>query len=177
VVYAVGLGPVTPALPPGIAAPSSPPATTTIPMRIFFDGSEGEILFAGLTPGSAGLYQLNVRAPSFLARRYPVVVVQSAASSSNEVSAGGPSLLDVSPSTVRLGGDARVTLRGFNLPASSRVVVGGQSVPATLEEGPVQTLTAVLPGSALTRPGEVELTVVEANTAEAPSNPVRLMVQ
>lgn len=64
VVYCVGLGAVTPPVIEGAAAPSSPPANTTNPVTVTIGGIAAQPSFAGLTPGYAGLYQVNVQVPS-----------------------------------------------------------------------------------------------------------------
>jgi uncharacterized protein (TIGR03437 family) len=58
VFYATGLGTVSPAVADGAAAPSNPPATATDVDAVFV-GQQENILFNGLTPGLAGLFQLN----------------------------------------------------------------------------------------------------------------------
>jgi len=178
ILFGTGMGGVSPAIGTGQATPGSPLAETLVPMRVFFDGGEGRILFSGPAPGFAGLYQINVRAPSFLARRYPVVRVQSAVSIANDVSAGGPGILDISPNTARAGADLTVTLRGVNFPPQSVLRIAGQDVAAVLREGPLQTLTATIPGRLLTQAGEVAVTVADPTAPEeAPSNAVRVRVQ
>lgn len=177
VIYCLGMGPVSPPVPSGMP-PGSTLSETTIPMRVFFDGSQGRILFSGLAPGWAGLYQMNLQAPSFLARRYPLVVVQSEQATSNEISAGGPSLLDVTPNTVKPGSDASVVLRGLNLPAWAALRVQGEDIPAVVTDGPLETLTATIPARLLGSAGELALTVVDPNApGEAPSNAVLLAVK
>jgi len=176
ILYLTGLGDVSPATPAGAAAPSSPLARTTVPMRVFFDGGEGRILFSGLAPGLAGAYQMNVETPNFLARRYPIVRVQSATFISNDVSAGGPSIFHITPDTAKAGVDLAVTLRGLNFPLGAALQVGGENIPVTLSDGPLQTLSATLPGRLL-RAGDMSIAVVHpAAPAEAASNPVRLVV-
>jgi uncharacterized protein (TIGR03437 family) len=59
VLYASGLGSVTPAVADGAAAPSSPPSKITDTDLVDFSGTAATITFAGLTPSLAGLYQLN----------------------------------------------------------------------------------------------------------------------
>jgi uncharacterized protein (TIGR03437 family) len=64
--FVAGLGPVTPAVPDGAAAPSSPPLSmvTDPNLQVFFGDLQGVISFAGLAPGFAGLYQINVAVPA-----------------------------------------------------------------------------------------------------------------
>jgi uncharacterized protein (TIGR03437 family) len=65
--YAIGLGPTSPAVGTGAAAPSQPLAQlTTIPEVIFGEGLfpvSATPLFAGYSPGSSGLYQVNIVIP------------------------------------------------------------------------------------------------------------------
>jgi uncharacterized protein (TIGR03437 family) len=175
IIYLLGLGPVSPAVVAGDAAPSAPPlAETTIPMNVLFDQEEGTIFFSGLAPGYAGLYQMNVKAPSTLPRKFPVVTVRSEFATSNEVSAGGPSILDITPAVVRAGADATVVIRGLNFSATSTVHVGGQTLTPQFTDGPLPSLAATIPG-ALLRTGEVQIVVRES--ADGESNPGRLTVQ
>ena len=62
-VYAAGLGPVSPQVPSGAAAPSSPLSRTTLPVTAKIGGLDAVVTFAGLAPGFAGLYQVNVVVP------------------------------------------------------------------------------------------------------------------
>ncbi len=64
--YAAGLGSVTPAIvPDGAAAPSNPLSHTDESIYVDFSGVNApSITFAGLTPTTAGLYQINVAVPS-----------------------------------------------------------------------------------------------------------------
>jgi uncharacterized protein (TIGR03437 family) len=60
VLYASGLGAVSPSVRDGAAAPSTAPlATTTDTDSVLIGGQPGKVVFNGLTPGLAGLYQLN----------------------------------------------------------------------------------------------------------------------
>jgi len=63
VVYATGLGPVTTPVASGGAAPSSPLALVEGQVRVTIQDKDARVLFAGLAPGFAGLYQLNVETP------------------------------------------------------------------------------------------------------------------
>ena len=64
-IYGIGLGPVDPFVPAGVAAPASPPAAASLP-EVFIGGLPAEVLFAGLAPGLAGVYQVNAVVPSWL---------------------------------------------------------------------------------------------------------------
>lgn len=63
-VLATGLGPVQPPVQAGQPAPLSPLSTTTLPVTAMLGGSPAPVLFSGLAPGFAGLYQVNVMVPS-----------------------------------------------------------------------------------------------------------------
>lgn len=66
--YATGLGPVNRPPATGAAAPSEPPAQALMPVRVTLGGVECEVLFAGLAPGLAGVFQINIRVPATLPR-------------------------------------------------------------------------------------------------------------
>jgi uncharacterized protein (TIGR03437 family) len=60
VIYCTGLGAVSPVVPAGATAPLSPPFSMTVnPVTVQIGGAPAAVSFAGLTPGSAGLYQIN----------------------------------------------------------------------------------------------------------------------
>jgi uncharacterized protein (TIGR03437 family) len=73
--YLTGLGTVTPAVPDGALGPEGPFSTVDVwtndELTVQFNdygtnsvGNQGVIQFAGLAPGLAGLYQINVQVPS-----------------------------------------------------------------------------------------------------------------
>jgi uncharacterized protein (TIGR03437 family) len=62
VIYCTGLGIVTPPVAAGVPAPF-PAAVTVNPVTVTIGGKTAEVKFAGLTPGYAGLYQVNAVIP------------------------------------------------------------------------------------------------------------------
>jgi uncharacterized protein (TIGR03437 family) len=79
VIYCTGLGAVTGNVAAGTAAPSSPPATTVNPVAVTIGGQPAAVVFSGLTPGFAGLYQVNAVVPSGVTAGNSVPVTVSAA--------------------------------------------------------------------------------------------------
>ncbi len=78
VIDTTGLGAVDPPVAAGEAVPDAPLRRTTNPVRVFIDGQEAEVLFAGL-------YQVNLRLPGGLAAGTATVVIAVAGSSSPPV--------------------------------------------------------------------------------------------
>jgi uncharacterized protein (TIGR03437 family) len=77
-VFMTGGGPVSPAVPTGVAASASPLSMInmqTTPVTATVGGQMADVVFAGLTPGLVDLLQVNVQVPAGLADGdYPVVV-------------------------------------------------------------------------------------------------------
>ena len=63
VIFATGLGPVSNAPADGAAAPTNPLAMDQLTPLVTISDVNAKVLFAGLAPGSAGLYQMNVIVP------------------------------------------------------------------------------------------------------------------
>ncbi len=87
VIYAVGMGAVTLNLPIDAAAPYDPPAVTAVTPQVSLGGIPASVIFAGLTPGYLGLYQVNVIVPADLppnATSLPCVLTQNGQTSTWE---------------------------------------------------------------------------------------------
>jgi uncharacterized protein (TIGR03437 family) len=65
VIYATGLGQTVPAANAGAAAPLDPLAASAVTPQVVLGGVSLPVLWAGLTPGFAGLYQINAQVPWF----------------------------------------------------------------------------------------------------------------
>ena len=65
-VFVTGLGTASPSNPDGAAGPSSPLSYTSNTITALVAGQAANVAFAGLAPGLAGLYQVNLTIPSGL---------------------------------------------------------------------------------------------------------------
>jgi uncharacterized protein (TIGR03437 family) len=86
-VYMTGLGAVNNAPADGAAAPSDPAALATVqgPVTATIGGQNASVLFAGLTPGSVGLYQVNIQVPSLASGTYTLLVSERGIPNANTV--------------------------------------------------------------------------------------------
>jgi uncharacterized protein (TIGR03437 family) len=60
-IYVTGLGRTAPEVPIGNAAPSDQLSNAVVQPVVTLGGVRAEVQFAGLTPDSVGLYQINIR--------------------------------------------------------------------------------------------------------------------
>jgi uncharacterized protein (TIGR03437 family) len=65
-IYGTGLGTTNPPVPAGQPAPGSPPAQTVTTPQVMIGNLQARVTFSGLTPGLAGVYQVNVVVPGGL---------------------------------------------------------------------------------------------------------------
>jgi uncharacterized protein (TIGR03437 family) len=77
IVYCSGLGAVSPPVPAGMAASATMLSYTTNTVTATVSGQSAKVLFAGLAPDFAGLYQVNVVVPSGVNPSTSVPVVLS----------------------------------------------------------------------------------------------------
>lgn len=73
-VYATGLGTVSPPVPVGAPAPVDSLSRATATVTATVGGQPAVVLFAGLAPGYAGLYQVNLVVPQLVTGDYPVQI-------------------------------------------------------------------------------------------------------
>jgi uncharacterized protein (TIGR03437 family) len=84
VAYLAGLGQTTVPVSSGTASPSSPLAEPATTPTLTIDGTQYPILFAGLTPGLVGLYQMNFQVPAGLAAGNLTIIVSQNGQASNQ---------------------------------------------------------------------------------------------
>jgi uncharacterized protein (TIGR03437 family) len=92
IIYLTGLGLTSPAAPLGDAAPWNPLALAVSPPTVTIGGTPLALAFAGLTPGSVGVYQINAYVPGAVrgASQTPLVITQGQASTTLQVRVVNP---------------------------------------------------------------------------------------
>jgi uncharacterized protein (TIGR03437 family) len=87
VIWATGLGRTSPAIDSGMPAPADPLPSAVIQPIIQLGGVALDIQYAGLVPGSVGLYQINAAVPRSvpLGLSIPLVIAQGGSSTSLDV--------------------------------------------------------------------------------------------
>lgn len=65
-IYGLGMGVTDPMVEAGVASPASPPARALQTPRLQIGGKDAVVVFAGLAPGFAGVYQVNAIVPAGL---------------------------------------------------------------------------------------------------------------
>lgn len=83
-IYATGLGRTSPEVPSGTPAPDDQLSNADIPTAVKIGGVPADVLFAGLTPGQIGIYQINVQVSGSIATgdSVPLEITQGGASTS-----------------------------------------------------------------------------------------------
>ncbi len=90
VMYLVGMGATKPSIASGMATPTAPLSYATVQPTVTVDSATSKVLFAGLTPGFVGLYQIDFQVPpNASSGELKVVVTQNGV-------AANPTLLPVS---------------------------------------------------------------------------------
>ncbi|HME09217.1 MAG TPA: hypothetical protein VKG25_19315 [Bryobacteraceae bacterium] len=84
-VYCTGLGAVNPPVPTGSAAPATPISHTVNTVTATIGGLSANVLFAGLAPGFAQLYQMNITVPSGVTAGNAVLLVSVSGQQSSPV--------------------------------------------------------------------------------------------
>jgi uncharacterized protein (TIGR03437 family) len=79
--YLTGLGSVQPPVATGVPAPLDSLATTTNMVTATIGGVAATVEFAGLAPGYAGLYQVNILVPQLPGGRHPLMISVNGAGS------------------------------------------------------------------------------------------------
>jgi glucosylceramidase len=72
--FGTGLGAVSPAVPTGAAASTDQLSYVTAPVTATMGGVPVKVLFAGMAPGFAGLWQVNLEIPSGASGAVPAIV-------------------------------------------------------------------------------------------------------
>ena len=73
-VFCTGLGPTDRAIDTGVAAPPNPLIHATLNVTANVANQSAQVIFAGLAPGLAGVFQVNIRVPALPAGAHPLII-------------------------------------------------------------------------------------------------------
>jgi uncharacterized protein (TIGR03437 family) len=83
-VYLTGQGAVEPSVATGATAPGNPIARAAYPVTATVGGQPAGVVFAGLSPGSVGLFQVNLRLPLIGSGSYPLEIAVNGITSNTQ---------------------------------------------------------------------------------------------
>jgi uncharacterized protein (TIGR03437 family) len=86
VIWATGLGRTSPPIDSGLPAPSDPLAGAVIATNVVLGGVSLDVQYAGLAPGSIGLYQINATVPKSVPQGLEIPLVISQGGNSTTLS-------------------------------------------------------------------------------------------
>jgi uncharacterized protein (TIGR03437 family) len=86
ILFATGLGPVSPPVPAGELSPSDPVPKTTLPVEVTIGGHPYPVVSAELAPGYVGVYQIIIYVPGnrVTGNDLPVVITAGGISSGTD---------------------------------------------------------------------------------------------
>jgi uncharacterized protein (TIGR03437 family) len=84
-VYLTGQGVVEPPVANGEPAPSDPLAHTSYPVTATIGGQRADVLFAGLNPGSVGVFQITIRVPILDSGTYPLEILMNGTATATQL--------------------------------------------------------------------------------------------
>jgi uncharacterized protein (TIGR03437 family) len=87
VIYLTGLGATNPAVQTGLPGPSTPLASAILPSQVTLGGANLSLIYAGMSPGEVGVYQINAKVPASVPAglTIPLVISQGGATTTIQV--------------------------------------------------------------------------------------------